>query len=510
MTINAWSAEAYNSSDFDLSIANLANIKANWVTFTVFWFMEKYNSTEIHRRPDKYTASDSSLIHAIQKAHELEMKVTLKPMIDVVDGTWRALIQPTNWTAWFENYRNFINYYATFAKEYEVELFEVGTELTSSQKCMHADQEWRRVINETRTRFFKNITYAANWDSYSIYAAKPQSAVEFWDALDYIGVDAYFPLTDSYNPTVEQLINAWSQPASGWWGTGRNWTNELYLTYNQTGKQIVFTEIGYVSQNGANTQPWAGLFPRGSPEQIDLQEQADCYQAALEVFKDKNWFVGWFWWNWETDPSAGSPGTPDYNWYPPQNKPAQDILCQYYGGSHDIAITNAMPSKNLVCQGYSMRVNVTVENQGIYAETFNVTAYANTTVIGTLADNILASGNSANITFTWNTTGVAKGIYTISANATIIPSETEIGDNAFIDGTVIVVMFGDFDDDGEVDIGDVRRVARAYGSAAVDDPETPWDETENWDPVVDVAPEEGDGEITIADVRAVARHYGET
>jgi len=95
MTLNAWSAEAYSSSDFDQSITNLANIKANWVTFTVFWFMEYYNDTEMHRRSDLYTASDSSLVHAIQKAHELNIKVALKPMVDVVDGHWRGEIQPS-------------------------------------------------------------------------------------------------------------------------------------------------------------------------------------------------------------------------------------------------------------------------------------------------------------------------------------------------------------------------------------------------------------------------------
>ena len=56
----------------------------------------------------------------------------------------------------------------------------------------------------------------------------------------------------------------------------------------------------------------------------------------------------------------------------------------------------------------------------------------------------------------------------------------------------------------------MRRVAKAYGSAAVDDPETPWDETEYWDPVVDVAPEGGDGRIDIFDVRKVAKQYGQT
>jgi len=69
--------------------------------------------------------------------------------------------------------------------------------------------------------------------------------------------------------------------------------------------------------------------------------------------------------------------------------------------------------------------------------------------------------------------------------------------------------FGDFDLDGDVDIFDIRKVAKAYGSVAVDDPETPWDETQYWDPVFDVAPEGGDGKIDIFDLRRAARHYGE-
>lgn len=309
MTINAWSAEAYNSSDFDQTIANLADISTNWVTFTVFWFMNTSYVAEMQPRPDLYTASDSSLIHAIQKAHGLRMKVALKPMVDVVDGTWRGQISPSNWTLWFANYRSFINHYANFSKVNSVELFVIGTELKTSQPY---ESEWRQVISGVRTLFSGNVTYAANWDSYDT------SSLKFWDALDYVGVDAYFPLTNSYNPTVQQLINAWSFNYYG-----RNWTNELYSTCKQTNKTMIFAEIGYCSQNGTNTQPWNWTF---SPT-VDLQEQADCYQAALEVFEDKTWFKGWFWWDWETNPNAGGPID---IYYTPQNKPAQNILNQYY------------------------------------------------------------------------------------------------------------------------------------------------------------------------------------
>jgi len=317
MTVNAWSADAYNSSDFDQSITNLANTGANWVMLTVFWFMNTSTDTEMQPRPDLYTASDSSLIHAIQEAQQLGLKVALKPMVDVLDGTWRGQIAPTNWTLWFQNYGNFIDYYAAMAQTYNVALFTVGTELRSSQQYT---SEWEQVISQARTHFFGNMTYAANWDTWVPGAGYN---VGFWADLDYVGVDAYFPLTNSYDPTLSQLISAWSNcTASGWWGTNCNWTNELYSTYVQTGKPIVFTEIGYTSQNGTNTEPWTNV-----SQTVDLQEQADCYQAALEVFKDKSWFNGWFWWDWETNPNAG--GLADTN-YTPQNKPCQNILYQYY------------------------------------------------------------------------------------------------------------------------------------------------------------------------------------
>jgi hypothetical protein len=428
MTVNAWSAEAYNSSDFDQSITNLASIKANWVTLTVFWFMNTSTSTEIQPRLDKYTASDSSLIHAIQKSHELNMKVALKPMVDVVDGSWRGLISPANWTLWFESYRSFINHFADLAEAENVEMFVVGTELRSAQQY---ESEWRQVISEVRTRFSQNITYAANWDSY-----KPNS-VKFWDALDYVGVDAYFPLTNSFNPTLSQLISAWSYCTNSGY-LSKNWTNDLYLVYTQTGKKMLFTEIGYCSQDGTNTRPWDWNI---SPT-VDLQEQADCYQAALEAFKDKAWFEGWFWWNWETDPNAGKPGTPDEKHYTPQNKPAQNVLKYYYGAFPDIAVTNVVCSETVVEKGDLVTINVTLENQGVYTETFNVTAYANTTIIQK-QEITLENGSSMTLSFFWNTSSFAEGNYSIKAYAEPIPFETDIADNTYIDGFVLVTILHD-------------------------------------------------------------------
>jgi hypothetical protein len=94
----------------------------------------------------------------------------------------------------------------------------------------------------------------------------------------------------------------------------------------------------------------------------------------------------------------------------------------------DVIVTTVTSSKTVVGQGYSLNINVTIENQGDYIETFNVTLYANTTEIGTQEITLL-SGNSTTLTFTWNTTGFAKGNYTISAYAWPVPGEIDTADN---------------------------------------------------------------------------------
>jgi hypothetical protein len=89
------------------------------------------------------------------------------------------------------------------------------------------------------------------------------------------------------------------------------------------------------------------------------------------------------------------------------------------------------PSETVVGQGFSTSIDVTVADQGSYTETFKVTAYTNATSIG--SQNVtLSSGNSTTITFTWNTTGFAKGNYTISVYAEPVPGETDTADNNFI------------------------------------------------------------------------------
>jgi parallel beta-helix repeat protein len=104
---------------------------------------------------------------------------------------------------------------------------------------------------------------------------------------------------------------------------------------------------------------------------------------------------------------------------------------------HGVAVTQVTPHETVIMQGYPMPINVTVENQGDYTETFNVTTYASTTAIET-QEITLASKSSTTIVFTWNTTGFATGNYTVWAYAEPVAGETYIGDNSYVGGTVQV------------------------------------------------------------------------
>ena len=105
--------------------------------------------------------------------------------------------------------------------------------------------------------------------------------------------------------------------------------------------------------------------------------------------------------------------------------------------THDVAITAVSTDKTVVTQGESVTISATVANQGTVTETTFVNVSAGTIDVGSRSVTV-AAGASSTETFTWDTTGVTPGDYLISANAMVVPGETDTGDNHMDDGTVTV------------------------------------------------------------------------
>ncbi|MFC1631347.1 hypothetical protein ACFL1I_00070 [Candidatus Omnitrophota bacterium] len=304
----AWTEKGYSNVNSAKSMEQLSGLGVNWVSLSPLWFQNAYDSTDIYPLKQK-TASDESLIFAIEKFHSLNIKVMLKPHLDVIDvdgGRWRGDISFPNqadWQAWFENYTEFILHYARLAQQRGVQMFCVGTELSNAS--VNQPQLWRELIKQVREVYKGCLTYAANWHEEFDY-------IEFWDQLDYAAIDPYFPLVSSDKPTKEQLVEVWK----GWFQMVENWQKQI-------DKPVIFAEAGYKSAVGATDEPWK----HSPPGPVDLQLQADCYQALLETFYEQPWFYGVYWWYWGVNPKMGGEL---HRGFTPQNKPAQEVIRQWY------------------------------------------------------------------------------------------------------------------------------------------------------------------------------------
>jgi len=184
--------------------------------------------------------------------------------------------------------------------------------------------------------------------------------------------------------------------------------------------------------------------------------------------------------------------------WPPDPIEHEAIDGSVHVGIHEVVVTDIVPYRTVITPGCSANITVTVENQGEFTETFNVTLYANTTIIDTLLNTTLTSENSTTIAFTWNTTGVAKGNYTLSATATIVPGEKY---NTLVEGWILVTIQGDTNGDGWVEMMDFWVLSQAYGSHPGD---------LDWNPNADIYSwPDGDGIIEMMDFWVVSQHFGE-
>lgn len=111
------------------------------------------------------------------------------------------------------------------------------------------------------------------------------------------------------------------------------------------------------------------------------------------------------------------------------NVNATDIKI-FYVKTHNVAIVDVVPKETTIQQNQTLPINVTVVNEGDYAEIFNVPLYYDSTQIDFQILTLNAI-ESRILTFEWNTTGVPYGNYAISAYASEVPEEADTQDNIY-------------------------------------------------------------------------------
>lgn len=284
--------------DYGPLLDEIRDLGATHVLIAVVWTQKTMSSARIHRQPGT-SPHDATVVRTLRQARARGLVATLFPIVRLEEhrpDEWRGRIAPAAGVdAWFASYRDFMLTMADLARAGQAARVSVGSELVSLERN---DRAWRALIRDVRARFPGRILYSANWDHFV--------EVPFWDAVDDVGVTAYFELArDESAPGPAALATAWQAPRAA-----------LAKLRQRTGKPLIITEVGYPSLVGAARYPWDET--RRAP--VDLATQAALYDAFCAAFREHAVIDGFYVWNW-----FGFGGPRDTS-YTPRGKPAAAAL----------------------------------------------------------------------------------------------------------------------------------------------------------------------------------------
>jgi len=250
---------------------------ANWVAIVPYAFSRK-NEPQVHfdHQRQWWGERTEGTAVQIQQAHQAGLNVMLKPHVWVRGDGWPgeySLSSEADWKSWEEDYRKYILAHARLADSLQVALFCIGTEYRKA--VVERPAFWKKLISEVREVYSGPLTYAANWDNYQ--------QVSFWEELDYIGVDAYFPLDSARSPSTSTLVDCWE--------THKQTLLRFSRKHN---RRLLFTEFGYQSTDYATAGHW--LEVEGQATNTDLQ--ATAYQAFFQSWAGEERLAGFFAWKW--------------------------------------------------------------------------------------------------------------------------------------------------------------------------------------------------------------------
>lgn len=292
----------YHAPSVERQLRRLAALGADAVSLMPFAYQRDPHDPALRFLNDSpISETDVGMIHAARRAREQGFTVLWKPHL-WIRGSWPgevAMKTEDDWRAWWASYRRYVLHHAFLAAWTGSELFAVGVELA---RTTPREADWRRLIAGVRRLYPGRVTYAANWYG---------DPVAFWDALDLMGVDAYFPLSEGAEATPAEL-------SAG----ARKTVEELARRAREAGRPLLLTEVGFPARRGAWIQP------HEEGGELSEADQAAAYRALLAALERPPWLAGAFVWkafSVETESVRGD--RPDFRFL---GRPAETEVRRYF------------------------------------------------------------------------------------------------------------------------------------------------------------------------------------
>jgi hypothetical protein len=258
----------------------LVRLGANSVSITPFGRIWSLQSTTI--RPDfelPYAENRAAVARMIAQAKARGLRVLLIPHLWVETSGWRGEIDPGSpegWQAYRTAYRRFVLDWAKDAQRFGADAFSIGVECKSWSGRF--GDAWSELIAAVRAVYSGPLTYSANWDEVE--------GVLFWDQLDWIGVNAFYPLATRSGASDAEYAQGAQRALDG-----------LSAYARLVGKPVLLVEVGYTSRPDAAVQPWLwpddmhGVAP-------DEHEQARALAAIVGAAARDPRILGLFVWRY--------------------------------------------------------------------------------------------------------------------------------------------------------------------------------------------------------------------
>jgi hypothetical protein len=270
----------YGTPYTEVLLDELVRLGANAISITPFGRIWSLDSTQILLDFEAPFATNRAAVgRLVAQAQARGLRVLIVPHLWVETSGWRGEIDPGSAERWQEyqaSYRKFVLAWAQAAEEFGVDAFSIGVECKSWSGRFGS--YWLQLIGDVRATFAGQVGYSANWDE--------AENVLFWDALDFVGINAFYPLAAHGGADYAEYARGAERAVAS--------AGELGAIVH---KPVVFLEIGYTSRANAAVEPW--LWPdEMSGVVVDEWEQARALSALIGAAASKPWFEGFFVWRY--------------------------------------------------------------------------------------------------------------------------------------------------------------------------------------------------------------------